>query len=71
MLGAAGFTDPEPVEAQQHCERSVGAVVPLSGEEEDAEFRAVHAAAVDGWTRGRRTYCAGFEAVRPSMWANR
>jgi hypothetical protein len=24
-----------------------------------------------GWTRGRRTYCAGFAVIRPSMCANR
>jgi hypothetical protein len=42
------------------------AVVLLGGEQEHAEF-GPRPRAFDGCTCGRRTYCAGFDVMRPSM----
>jgi hypothetical protein len=49
----------------------VALVVVLGGEEEHAELGAVESAGVAGVNLWRRTYWAGFELIRPSMWANR
>ena len=72
MLVVAGFAHPQPVQPQQHGQRGVGVVEPFGGEQEPTELAAVQArAARTGCTVGRRTYWAGLDAIRPSMWAKR
>ena len=71
-VGVAGLGDPQPVQAQQHGQGGVGVVEALGGEEEPGQLAAVEAPPLaTGGTVGRRTYWAGFEAMRPSMWAKR
>jgi hypothetical protein len=66
-VGRAGLAYPQPVEPEQHREGRVVAVVLVGGEQEHAEFGAVQTAGIRGRTWGRRTYCAGFDPIRPSM----
>jgi hypothetical protein len=47
------------------------AVVLLGGEQEHAELRAVETAGVGRVHLGSADVRAGFEAMRPSMWAKR
>ena len=67
----AGLADSQPVEAEEHGQCRVHRRGSLGGVEECRQLAAVHAALRCGCTRGRRTYCAGFALIRPSMWAKR
>jgi hypothetical protein len=44
-VGAAGFADPEPIEAQEHRQGSMVAVIALGREEEGAQFTPVQSSA--------------------------
>ena len=70
-VGPARFTDPQAVQAEQHGQRGVHRRGPLGGVQERGQLAAVHPPLRGGWTRGRRTYWAGLERMRPSMWAKR
>jgi hypothetical protein len=70
-VGGARFADPQPVKAEEHSECRVVAVVLLGGEQDTPSSERSRPRASEGWTRGRRTYWAGFDEIRPSMCANR
>jgi hypothetical protein len=63
----ARLTDPQAVQAEQHTQRAcIGDVRSAVYRNDASSPRSMPRCAV-GWTRGRRTYCAGLEAMRPSM----
>ncbi len=66
-VGRARLAHTQPVQAEQHRERSVIAVVLLGGEQEHGELGAVEASGVRWMHLWSRTYSTGFEAIRPSM----
>jgi len=49
----------------------MGLIDPLGGEQKEPSSERSRPRASLGWTLGRRTYWAGLEAIRPSMWAKR
>ena len=51
-VGRAGFGDSESVEAEKDGEGSVGSVVVVGGEQEPAEFTAIHGVLFGGWDLG-------------------
>ncbi len=70
-VGRAGLTHPEAVEPEKHRQSGVSSVEALCGEEEGTKLGAVEPSGIPGMDFGRRTYCAGLAAMRPSMWAKR
>jgi hypothetical protein len=61
-VGGASLADTQPVEAEQHGERCVAAVVLVGGEEEDAELGAVQPASVGGVDLGSADVLGGVRA---------
>jgi hypothetical protein len=70
-VGAARLGDAQPVEAEEHSQRSMRAVEAFGGKQERAEFGAVHAGDVVGGDLGAPQVLGGFDATRLSMWAKR
>ena len=70
-VGRARLADPQAVQAQEHGQGGVGVVDPLGREQNAPSSARSRPRASLGWTLGRRTYWAGLEAIRPSMWAKR
>ena len=70
-VGAARLGDPQPVQAQQHGQGGVGVVEAPAVKRKRASSPRSRPRRSDGWTVGRRTYWAGLEEIRPSMWAKR
>ena len=70
-IGRTGLAHPQPIEAQQRCQGGVVGGVALGREEESAQLAPVEATPFARVTLGRRAYWAGFEGIRPSMWAKR
>ena len=60
-----------PFKPKEHGKSGMGVVDPLGGQQKRPQLRSVKAASVIGVALGRRRYCAGLEAIRPSMWAKR
>ena len=70
-VGVARLGDPQPVQAQQHRQGGVSVVEALAVSRNRASSPRSRPRRSEGWTVGRRTYWAGLEAMRPSMWAKR
>jgi hypothetical protein len=70
-IGGTGLAHPKSVRAQQGGQGGMVGVVALGREEEPAELAPVEAGPLLGYTLERRAYCAGFDEIRPSMWAKR
>ena len=70
-VGGARLAHSQSVQPEEHRQGGMGAVVTLGGEQEHAELGAVESSPRRRVHCGRRTYCAGFEAMRPSICAKR
>ena len=70
-IGVACLVNPKTVESEQHGQCCALVSEVFRREEEAPELGAVHPCPWLGWTLGRRTYWAGFDAILPSMCANR
>jgi hypothetical protein len=65
-VGCARFANSESVESEQYRKRSVVAIEAFRGEQERAQFRAVHAVALVGVHSRSADVLGGVEAMRPS-----
>ena len=70
-VGGARFAHAQTIETEQDRQRRVLVVVLPTGEQEQASSERSRPRASVGCTCGRRTYCAGLDPIRPSMWAKR